>query len=80
VDSCITNSILREIKYFQTLTRRSRNVLIIIGQDAMIVGSERATIMFPNDTQVTIKNDLMYPDSTHTFISFRDIRKSGLHV
>jgi hypothetical protein len=54
--------------------------LIIAGRDATIVGSDRATIIFPNGTQVTIENILLYPDSTHTIISFRDIRKSGLHV
>jgi hypothetical protein len=64
VDSCTTNSILRETKYFQTLTHRSRNVLTIAGRDAMIVGSRRATIMFPNGTQVTIEDALLYPDST----------------
>jgi hypothetical protein len=46
----------------------------------MIVGSGRATIMFPNCTQVMIENALLYPNSTRTLISFRDIRKSGLHV
>jgi hypothetical protein len=80
VDSCTTNSILRETKYFQTLTRRSENVLTIAGRDATIVGSERATIMFLNSTQVTIDDALLYPDFTCTLISFRDIRKSGLHV
>jgi hypothetical protein len=80
VDSCTTNSILSEIKYFQTLTRRSGNVLTIVGRDATIVGSERAIIMFPNCTQVTIKDVLLYPDSTRTHISFRDIRKSELYV
>jgi hypothetical protein len=39
VDSCTTNSILRETKYFQTLTRRFKNILTIAGCDAMIVGS-----------------------------------------
>jgi hypothetical protein len=39
VDSCTINSILRVTKYFQTLTRRSENVLTIVGHDAMIVGS-----------------------------------------
>jgi hypothetical protein len=42
VDSCTINSILRETKYVQTLTRRSRNVLTIPGRDATIVGSGRA--------------------------------------
>jgi hypothetical protein len=50
VDSCTTNSILSETKYFQTLTRRSKNVLNITGRDAAIVDSGRATITFPNDT------------------------------
>jgi hypothetical protein len=30
--------------------------------------------------QVTIENVLLYPDSTHTLLSYRDIRKNGLHV
>jgi hypothetical protein len=80
VDSCTTNSILRETKYFQTLTQRSANVLTIAGRDRTIVGPGRATITFHNGTQVTIKDALLYLDSTHTLISFRDIRKSGLHV
>jgi hypothetical protein len=79
-DSCTTNSIFRETKYFQTLTRRSKNVLTIAERDAMIVGFERATITFPNDTQVTIEDALLYPNSTHTLISFRDIRMSELYV
>jgi hypothetical protein len=50
VDSCTTNSILREIKYFQTLTRRTGNILIIAGCDMNIVGSGRATIVLPMGT------------------------------
>jgi hypothetical protein len=50
VDSCTTNSILRETKYFQTLTQRSGNILAITGCDATIVGSGRATIIFSNGT------------------------------
>jgi hypothetical protein len=80
VDSCTTNSILRETKYFQTRTRRSENVLTIIGCNATLVCSRRASITFPNGTQVAIDEALLYPDSTRTLISFRDIRKSGLHV
>jgi hypothetical protein len=80
VDSGTTNSILREIKYFQTLTKRSGNVLTIAGHNAKIVGSGRATITLPMGTQVTIEDALLYPDSTRTLLSFRDIRKSGLHI
>jgi hypothetical protein len=73
MDSCTANSILMETKYFQTLTQRSGNILTIARHDATIVGSGRVTIMFPNGTQVTIEDVLLYPDSTHTLMSFRDI-------
>jgi hypothetical protein len=61
MDNCTTNTILRETKYFHTLTRRSGNVLTIAGRDTMIVGSSRATITFPNGIQVTIEDVLLYP-------------------
>jgi hypothetical protein len=80
VDSCTTNSILRETKYFQTLIRRTGNILTIAGRDTNIVGSGQATIVLPMGTQVTIENALLYLDSTHTLLSYRDIRKNGLHV
>jgi hypothetical protein len=31
-------------------------------------------------TQVTIKNTLLYPDSTRTLLSYRDICKNELHI
>ena len=45
VESGTTNSILRETKYFQTLTKKKGNVLTIAGRDATIVGTSRATII-----------------------------------
>jgi uncharacterized protein YbaR (Trm112 family) len=80
MDSCITNTISRETKYFKTLTKRMGNILIVPRRDACIVGSEKATIILPLGTQVTIKNTLLYPDSTHTLLSYRDIRKNGSHI
>jgi hypothetical protein len=80
VYSCTTNTILRKTKYFQTLTKRMRNILIITGRDVCIVGSEKATIILSMGTQVTIKNALLHPDSTRTLLSYRDIRKNGLHI
>jgi hypothetical protein len=50
VDSCNTNSILREIKYFQTLTQRTGNILTIVGRNMNIVGSDQATIVLPMGT------------------------------
>jgi hypothetical protein len=53
------------------------NILTIAGRDMNIVGSGRATIVLPMGTQVTIENALLYPDSTRTLLSYRDIRKIG---
>src|SRR6185312_15917328 len=70
VDSCTTNSILREIKYFQTLTKKDGNIMTIAGTQ----------ITLPMGTHITIEDALLYPDSTRTLLSYRDIRKNGLHV
>ena len=80
VDSCTTNTILREVKFFQTLTKREGQVLTIAGRDAMIVGSGRATFILPMGTQIHIEEALLYPDSTRTLLSYRDIRKNGIHM
>jgi hypothetical protein len=80
VDSYTTNTILREAKYFQTLTKRKGNILTIAGCDACIVGSKKDTIIFSMGTQVTIESTLMYPDSTRTLLSYSDIYKNGLHI
>jgi len=77
VDSGTTNSILRETKYFQTLTKRQGNVLTIAGRDATIVGSGSATIVLPMGTQITIEDALLYPDSKRTLLSYRDIHQNG---
>ncbi|KAJ1284098.1 hypothetical protein BS78_03G178100 [Paspalum vaginatum] len=80
VDSCTTNTVLIEIKYFQTLRKRERNVLTIAGRDALIVGSEKAIITLPMGTQILIEDALLYPESTCTLLSYRDVRKNGIHV
>lgn len=80
VESGTTNSILREIKYFQALKKREGKVLTIAGRDTVIFGSGRATITLPMDTQITIEDALLYPDSTHTLLSYRDIRQIGFHI
>jgi hypothetical protein len=80
VNSYTINYILRKKKYFQTLTRRTGNILTIAGRDMNIVGSGRATIVFPIGTQVTIENVLLYPDSTRILLSYREIHKNELRV
>ena len=80
VDSGTTNFILREIKYFQTLTKKQGNILIITGRDATIVSTSRATIVLPMGTHITIEDALLYPDSKRTLLSYRDIRQNGFHI
>jgi hypothetical protein len=80
VDSCTINTILRKIKYFQTLTNSTGNILTIAGRDTYIVGFGKVTIILLMSTQVTMKNALLYSDSTHTLLSYRDIRKNVLHI
>jgi hypothetical protein len=80
VDSCTTNTIIRETKYFQTFTTRTGNILTIVGRNACIVSSDKATIILLMGTWITIENTLLYPDSTHTVLNYRDIHKNGLHI
>src|SRR6185312_14403475 len=80
VDSGTTNSILRETKYFQTLTKKQGNVFTIAGRDATIVDTGRATIVLPTGTHMTIEDALLYPDSKCTLLSYRDIRQNGFHI
>jgi hypothetical protein len=80
VYGCTTNTILRETKYFQILIKRMWNILTIAGRCACIVDSGKTTIILSMGTQVTIENALLYPDSTRTLLSYRDICKNGLHL
>ena len=80
VDSGTTNTILREIKYFQTLTKKNGNMMTIAGSNAHIMGTRSATLVLPMGTQIFVKDALLYPDSKHTLLSFKDIRSNGFHV
>ena len=79
VDSASTNTILREMKYFQTLKKSNGSVMTIVGRDTVIVGSGQATITLPMGTKLVIQDALLYPDSTRTLLSFKDIH-NGFHV
>jgi hypothetical protein len=80
VNSCTINTILQKINYFQTLIKRTGNILTITRHDTCIVGSGKANIILSMGTQVTIKNALLYLNSTRTLLSYRDIHKNGLHI
>jgi hypothetical protein len=80
VDNYTTNSILRETKYFQTLSKRIENIMTIVGCGASIVGNRKTNITFFMGIQVTIKNVFLYLDSTCTVLSYRDIHKNMLYI
>jgi hypothetical protein len=50
VDSGTTNTILRETRYFQTLAKKSGNIMTITGSNAHIVGTGSATLVLPMGT------------------------------
>ena len=62
------------------LQKRQGNVLTIVGRDATIVGSGRATIILPMGTQITIEDALLYPDSKRTLLSYRDIHQNSFYI
>jgi hypothetical protein len=80
VDNGTTNTILRETKYFQTLTKKSGNIMTIAGSNAHIVGTGSATLVLPMGTQIFVKHALLYPDSKRKLLSFKDICANGFHV
>jgi hypothetical protein len=80
VDSGTTNTIPRETRYFQTLTKKNENIVTIAGSNAHIVGTRSATLVLPMGTQIFVKDASLYPMSKHTLLSFKDIRVNGFHV
>ena len=54
--------------------------MTITGRDALIVGSGRVTITPPMGTKITMEDALLYPNSTRTLLSFRNVCKNGFHV
>lgn len=54
--------------------------MTISGRDASIIGSGRATLVLPMGTTIVIEDALLYPESTRTLLSFKDIRSNNFHV
>jgi peptide/histidine transporter 3/4 len=80
VDSGTTNTILRETRYFQTLAKKSGNIMTIAGSNAHVVGTGSATLVLPMGTQIFVKDALLCTDSKRMLLSFKDIRANGFHV
>ena len=54
IDSCTTDTILRDTRYFQTTRNKDENITTITGSDTHIVGVGRATIILPNGMELVI--------------------------
>ena len=80
VDSTATNTILRETCYFQTLQKRTENVITIARSNGRIVGSRQAIVVLPNNTRIFIEEAFLYPGAQRTLLTFKDIRRNGYHV
>ena len=79
-DSATTHTILRETNYFESIKKSPGSIMTIAGCSSHIVGSRRATIILPMGTTLIINDALLYPESTRTLLSFRDIRANGFHA
>jgi hypothetical protein len=80
VDSCTTNTIFRDTRYFQTLKKRNGNITTIAGRNANIVRIGKTIVILPLGTKIITEDALLYPESSRTLLSFRDIRTNGYHI
>jgi hypothetical protein len=44
------------------------------------MGIKKAIIVLPRDTKIIIEYAFLYPESSHTLLSFKDIRTNGYHI
>ena len=79
-DCVTTHTILRDKRYFLSLTLTSGNVSTISGTSNLIEGSERANIMLPKGTRFHINDALYSSKSTRNLLSFKDICRNGYHI
>ena len=76
VDSATTHTILKDKKFFHTLTKKRRSVTTIAIVNVLIVGSRRASLILPMSIKLIIDDVLLYPQSTRTLLSFKDIQSN----
>ena len=80
VDCATMHTILRDKKYFSSLTLVSFNVQTISSLVDLIKGSGRATIVLPNGNKFQINDALYSNKSNQNLLSFKDIRRNGYHI
>ena len=79
-DSATTHTILKENKYFEYLKFTKANVTTISSPTDMIIDYEKANIVLPNNSRLSIKYALYSPESRRNLLSFKDTRANGYHI
>ena len=79
-DCATIHTILRDKRYFLSLTLTSGNVSTISGTSNLIEGSGRANIMLPKGIRFHINDALYSSKSTRNLLSFKYIRRNGYHI
>ena len=80
VDCTTTHTILRDKRYFLSLTLTSGNVSTISGTNNLIEGSGRANVMLPKGTRFHINDALYSSKFTRNLLSFKYIHGNGYHI
>ena len=79
-DSATSHTILKNKRYFSSLTMKEASVTTVTGSAKIIEGSGRANISMPMGTQLEIVDALYSPKSQRNLLSFKDIRRNGYHI
>ena len=79
-DCSTTHTILRDKRYFLSLTLTSDNVSTISGTSNLIEGFGKANIMLLKGTRFHINDALYSSKSTRILLSFKDIRRNEYHI
>ena len=69
IDNTVTSTTIQEDKYFQTLNKKTRNIMNIAGSSAHIVGTERARLILHMVTKIVINEVLLYPESKRSLLT-----------
>ena len=80
VNCATTHTIIRDKRYFLSLTLTSGNVSTISSTRNLIEGYGRSNIILPKGTRFHINDTLYSSKSIRNFLSFKVIRRNGYHI
>lgn len=76
IDSRTSHIILKDSKYFKSITPSSRIMTTIAGPNQIEEGKGKAIIILPRGTRIHIAATIYAPTATRNLISFQDIRSN----